>query len=128
LQQRPQLYWKLDNKKGQAFDMLLRYWAGVSDDGAGNPGGAAAVPVLAGLYTSKYAGYEIVKEVQQTRSVGGAMRGHIHFSARALVNSKETRDAIVKSGIYAAKARPFAAADVHNSAVVIGDGDENVNN
>jgi uncharacterized lipoprotein YddW (UPF0748 family) len=81
----PQLYWPID-QKGQAYTVLLDYWA------AQNKSGRHLWP---GLFTSRidnteksWSSAEILAQVALTRTRSGAT-GHVHFSAIALLQDRK---------------------------------------
>jgi len=80
----PQLYWPID-RKPQAFDVLLKYWA------RRNPTGRHLWP---GLYTSRidtsaksWEPAEIVRQIELLRHRKSAT-GHIHFSMSPLLQNR----------------------------------------
>ena len=78
----PQLYWPI-SKVSQSFPVLLAWWA------RNNPHGRHVWP---GLYTSSvrsrgWPAREIVDQIMVTRGLLQPVPGHIHFSARAVLDS-----------------------------------------
>ena len=78
----PQLYWRI-SKVGQSFPVLLAWWA------RNNPHGRHVWP---GLYTSSvgssgWPAREIVDQIMVARGILQPQPGHIHFSARAVLDS-----------------------------------------
>ena len=80
----PQLYWPIDQRE-QAFDVLLDWWIGQ------NP---KNVKIYAGLFTdratqpqTKWPAGEIVRQIRLARTRTGA-QGHVHFSARPLMENR----------------------------------------
>ncbi len=78
----PQLYWPI-SKVPQSFPVLLAWWA------RNNPHGRHVWP---GLFTSSvaergWAAREIVDQIMVTRGLLDPGPGHIHFSARAVLDS-----------------------------------------
>ncbi|MES2127526.1 MAG: family 10 glycosylhydrolase [Pseudomonadota bacterium] len=120
----PQLYWAI-GQPGQAYEVLLDYWA------AQNTRGRHLWP---GMFTSRidaptktYAPEEIVQQVALTRTRPGAS-GHVHFSMAALMENRKGIADQLKASVYAtpalvpatpwlgASAPPPAVASAHRQA------------
>ncbi|CAD5373279.1 GHL10 domain-containing protein [Rubrivivax sp. A210] len=104
----PQLYWPI-TREGQAFPVLLDYWA------AQNP---ARRQIWPGLFTSQIAALnatprpwparEIAEQIELVRSRHGEglVGGHVHFSMTALMQDRDGIATLLRKGLYATPALP----------------------
>lgn len=80
----PQLYWRISPQK-QSFPLLLDWWRR-----------QGARPVWPGIATSRIASSEdpgrpageIINQIALTRTIGKNWKGHLHWSAKALVTDR----------------------------------------
>lgn len=92
----PQLYWTF-NKEGQKFPVLLDWW---------NAQNTKKRHLWIGLSTSRIGAtadnttQEIVREIEETRKVSGAMAGTIHFSFKSIAQNKGNIQKFLREDVY----------------------------